>query len=222
MGPASDRRADELQRENDDLRASRARVLLAADNERRQMERELHDGPQQQLVALAMNLQRLAQTVGDDTEAALTIVAELRHDVHEALAAMREVGQRIYPPLLLDRGLGDALRAAAFELAVPTTVEIDEMPRARPELAATLYFACVDALRAVADAGAVAIRAGIRPATGALVLDVVADGVDLGRLELDASLSGARDRIDALGGSLAVRTTPAGGVHMSATLSRDP
>src|SRR3972149_2745509 len=106
---------DELRREVGELRASRARVVLAADSERRQIERDLHDGAQQHLVALAVNLQLARQLVDCDRAAARAHIEQIGHDVRATLESVRELAQRIYSPLLLDRGLAEALRGAASE-----------------------------------------------------------------------------------------------------------
>src|SRR5690348_14462229 len=91
-----------------DLRTSRARVVAAADEERRRVERSLHDGVQQHLVALAVNIQLVRQVAETDPASALALLDEMARDVHEALESVRALAQTIYPPLLLDRGLAEA------------------------------------------------------------------------------------------------------------------
>src|SRR6266571_3288757 len=117
------RGADRL--EVEELRASRARVVAAADAERRRVERDLHDGIQQHLVALAVNIQLVRQLADSDPEAMRAVLDEIASDVREALESVRALAQTVYPPLLLDRGLGDALRAAVLDAGVPARLEID-------------------------------------------------------------------------------------------------
>ena len=129
----------------EELRASRARVLEAADAERRRTERGLHDGVQQHLVALAVNLQLARQLTESDPVALKALLDELMRDVHEALESVRALARQVYPPLLLDRGLADALRSAAAE--VSAHVEVATSDRFPPEIEAAVYFCCVELLR---------------------------------------------------------------------------
>ena len=114
MGSRESRPPEELLEEIDELRASRTRVVLSADTARRRIERELHDSTLQHLVALAVNLQYLGQLLETNVSAASALLKELRRDVHDAVDSLRELAHRVYPPLLLDRGLSDALRAAVL------------------------------------------------------------------------------------------------------------
>jgi signal transduction histidine kinase len=127
-----------------DLRASRMRVLAAGDAERRRIERRLHDDVQQHLVALAVNLQLARDLVGANDGAATTLLEEMSRDVREALESVRAMAQEIYPPLLVDRGLADALRGAAADAAARIDVTVRE--RFAPEIEATIYFLCVELL----------------------------------------------------------------------------
>ncbi len=127
-----------------ELRASRMRLLAASDEQRREIERKLHDSVQQHLVALAVNLQLARDLVGSDRTAATTLLEQMSRDVHEALEAVRAMAQDIYPPLLVDRGLADALRGAAADAAA--RIEVSTRDRFPPEVEATLYFLCVELL----------------------------------------------------------------------------
>jgi len=134
----------------DDLRASLARVVAAADAERRSIERELHDGVQQHLVALAVNAQ-LARDVADvDPAEALRLVEEVALDARAALEAVRDLAARIYPPLLPDRGLAEALRGAAAACDVPVHAEIAGIDRYAADVEAAAYFSCIELLAAIA------------------------------------------------------------------------
>jgi signal transduction histidine kinase len=127
-----------------ELRASRLRVLTAGDAERRQIERKLHDNVQQHLVALAVNLQLTRNLVASDPPAAGALLEEMSRDVREALESVRAMAQEIYPPLLVDRGLADALRGAAADAGARANVTTrDRFP---PEIEATIYFLCVELL----------------------------------------------------------------------------
>ena len=130
--------------ETSELRASRMRVLAAGDAERRKIERSLHDNVQQHLVALAVNLQLARDLVGSDHAAAVSLLEEMSRDVREALESVRAMAQEIYPPLLVDRGLADALRGAAADASAH--VDVTTRERFPPEVEATVYFLCVELL----------------------------------------------------------------------------
>jgi len=131
--------------EIEELRASRARVLEAADAERRRTERGLHDGVQQHLVALAVNLQLARQLADSDPDSLKALLEEMTRDVHEALESVRALARRVYPPLLLDRGLADALRSVAGEAGAH--VDVATIGRFAPDVEAAFYFCCVELLR---------------------------------------------------------------------------
>jgi signal transduction histidine kinase len=181
----------------EELRASLARVVAAADDERRRIERELHDGVQQHLVALAVNAQLVREIAESDPPEALRLMEDVARDAREALEAVRALAARIYPPLLLDRGLAEALRAAATACKVPARAEVDGLGRYPIEVEAVAYFCCVEALEAVA---ACAERVKLRAwqEGGELRLEVGAAAEPLPRLV------GAADRLAALGGRLDV------------------
>jgi Histidine kinase len=168
--------------EIDELRASRARVLEAADLERRRTERSLHDGVQQHLVALAVNLQLARQLAGSDPEALGELLDDLTRGVHEALESVRALARQIYPPLLLDLGLANALRSAAVEAG--TTIQVETAERFEPAAEAAVYFCCVELL-------APGSHIRVRAEPGALVFD--ADG---------EPTSTIADRLGAVGGTL--------------------
>ena len=172
-----------------DLRSSRARVVAAADEERRRVERSLHDGVQQHLVALAVNIQLARQVAETDPASALALLDEMARDVHEALESVRALAQTIYPPLLLDRGLAEALRAAALESVHNVRLDVTATGRYEPAVEAAVYFGCVESL---------AEGASVRVWEGAdqLCFEIAGDNV---RLD-DASTVG--DRAGALDGTV--------------------
>lgn len=212
---------DELRLELDELRASRARVVAAADAERLSIERDLHDGPQQHLVALAVNLQLARQLVDSDPDGARELLDAIGRDVREALENVRELAHRIYPPLLLDRGLAEALRAAAAAAGIPTTVEADAIDRCPPELEAAAYFCCLEALGNAARHGGPGVRATVRVWREPFVLrfDVADNGVGMAATKPHgAGLNGIGDRLAAIDGHLTVVTEPGRGTCVSGTV----
>ena len=119
---------DDLRNVNSELAASRARVVTAADESRRKIERNLHDGAQQHLVALAVKVGLVKKLMTMDPDTANELLDELRGDVQNTLTELRELAHGIYPPLLRDRGLPEALQAAANRAVQPTTVEAQRRP----------------------------------------------------------------------------------------------
>ena len=186
---------NDLRRELDDVRASRARIAAAADAERRRIERALHDGVQQDLIALAVNLE-LARELGH----AGSYLEAASRDVHDALDGVRALAEGIYPPLLIDRGLAEALRGAARTARVPTRVEAPG-DRYSPEVEAAVYFSCVGVLEALDPPSRAVVC--IRPDGQSLLFEVQAEGGGI-----DASvLAEVGDRVGAFGGSLSVSPT---------------
>jgi signal transduction histidine kinase len=145
----------ELGAEIEDLRASRARLVAAADGERRELERHLHDGVQQLLVALVVNLQRAQGLCASDAAAAGAVIEDVGKDARDALEELRRLALELYPPLLDAGGLVVALRSAAADAGIVARIQAEELPPCRPEIRATVYFCCVEALRnAALHAGA--------------------------------------------------------------------
>jgi signal transduction histidine kinase len=199
---------DGLRREIDELRASRARVVAGADNERRRIERGLHDGVQQHLVALAVNLQ-LAQELADSDPAALkTLLGEMGQDVRDALESVRAIAQSVYPPLLLDYGVAEALRGAAAGIGIGARVEAELAGRYPPEVEATAYFCCVAALQNAAENAGPETEAAVRmwADEDALRFEVALDGSETEPDE--ACLTDMHDRLGAVGGRLDISPGP--------------
>ncbi len=138
---------DELRKQADELRRSRARIVASADAERRRVERDLHDGAQQHLVALAVNLRLARDVVTDDPSAAAAMLDQLAEQVRATIQELRDLAHGIYPPLLADSGLGEALRAAGRRAALPVTVSADGIGRYRLEIESAVYFCCLEALQ---------------------------------------------------------------------------
>jgi signal transduction histidine kinase len=194
-----------------DLRASRQRLVAAQDQERRRLERNLHDGAQQQLVALAVK-QRLAQgLVRQDPDKAAQMLADLQTETAEALENLRDLARGIYPPLLADKGLPTALEGHARKVHLPVTVEADGLGRYPQEVEAAVYFCCLEALQNVikyADASHVSVN--LSTEAGQLTFSVIDDGKGFvpGTEPSGSGLQGMSDRMEALGGVLEVRSEP--------------
>lgn len=171
-------------------------MALAIDAERRGFERDLHDGVQQLLVGLAANLELAAGSAHADPAATERLLAEMRGDARQAMEQARTLAERIYPPLLESGGLGVALRSAAAKADVPVLIQISGDPIHPPEVAGALYFCCLDVLERAAAGAPVAIT--ISNEQGALSFEVVANA--------DVQEPLTRDRVEALGGRVTVRT----------------
>jgi len=205
----------------EDLRESRRRLVAAQDLERRKLERNIHDGAQQQLVALTVKLRLARQVLDKDPTRVDGMLDELAGETQRALEDLRDLARGIYPPLLADQGLGAALEAQARRSTVPVSVEADGVGRYTPELEAAVYFSCLEALQNVAKyADATAATVQLREAAGRLEFLIRDDGVgfDAGTTSYGTGLQGIADRLAAFGGTLAVASTPGGGTAISGSL----
>ena len=205
----------------EDLRASRQRLVMAQDEERRRLERNIHDGAQQQLVALAVKL-RLAEQMADrDLAKTKGLLADLQRETNEALEDLRNLARGIYPPLLADKGLGAALEAQARKAAVPVTVESAGIGRFPQDVEATVYFCALEALNNVAKY-ARATRATVRLTNGADELRFIVEddgaGFDPDVTGYGTGLQGMADRLAAVGGELRVRSAPGEGTVLTGTV----
>jgi signal transduction histidine kinase len=203
------------------LRASRQRLVTAQDEERRKIERNLHDGAQQRIVALAVKVRLLEQLVERDPEKAKAVAAGLQTDTQEALQELRDLARGIYPPLLADKGLIAALESQVGRSAVPVTIDADQLGRYPREVEAAVYFSCLEALQNVAKY-AQASRATLRlsDGNGLLRFEVTDDGVgfEAGHTPYGTGLQGIADRLSALGGEVTVRSTPGAGTSVMGEL----
>jgi signal transduction histidine kinase len=219
LGSALEASLDELQMQADELRASRARVVAAADAERRRIERDLHDGAQQHLVALAVNLRLARELAESDPVGARAVLEQLAGDVHAALEEIRDLAHGIYPQLLVDRGLAEGLRAAASRAPLRARVETGAIGRYRPEVEATVYFCCVEALQNVAKHAGRDARTTLRvwEEQEALRFEVADDGPGFDpHIEPRGSgLTNMSDRLGALGGRLSVLSARGDGTRVA-------
>jgi signal transduction histidine kinase len=202
----------------EELRASRQRIVAAQDTERRRLERNIHDGAQQQLVALSVRL-RLAETQVDrDPRKAKAMLAEIKGETTEALENLRDLARGIYPPLLADEGLAVALEAHARKVSVPVTVAADGTGRLPQDVEAGVYFCVLEALQNVAkyaEASSVLVR--LSRDNGDLVFTVTDDGrgFDPATTPGGAGLQNMADRLEALGGRVEVRSAPGEGTTVA-------
>ena len=205
----------------EELRASRRRIVTAQDERAKALERNLHDGAQQQLVALAVKQRLAATVVRRDPDRAAEMLEELQTETAAALENLRDLARGIYPPLLADKGLAAALESQARKAAVPTTVESDGIGRYPQELESAVYFCTLESLNNVAKY-AEASRAEISLAQldGRLMFTVADDGVgfDADTKAYGTGLQGMRDRLDAIAGKLAVESAPGQGTTITGTV----
>jgi signal transduction histidine kinase len=211
---------DELRRQAEELRASRARIVAASDAARRQIERNLHDGAQQHLVALAVNLRLARQIAERDVDTAKEMLEQLSHDLQDAVQELRSLAHGIYPPLLVDRGLPEALSAAAGRSALPARVSAEGLGRYSPEVEAAVYFCCLEAMqnagKHAGDGATLTVR--VWEDSGALFFEVADDGAGFDPATRDTPGAGfvnMGDRVGAIGGTFGVQSAPGRGTRVS-------
>ncbi len=216
-----ERRLTELSRRAHELRASRQRLVDVQDERRRTLERDIHDGAQQHLVALAVNL-RLAQTLLAHSPArASALLAAQEQAAADAIDTLVRLVRGIYPPQLADGGLATALSAAAATSPVPTEVTSRSVGRYPAEVEAAAYFCCLEAVQnAVKHASASAIRVDLQGGTAGLAFTVEDDGsgFEPAATATGAGLSNIRDRIESAGGTVTVDSAPGRGTRVRAEL----
>jgi signal transduction histidine kinase len=211
----------ELRAREEELRSSRARIVQAADAARRRLERDLHDGAQQRLVAFALDLRRLLARV-EGTDVA-PVVAQLGDELAAALAELRELARGIHPVVLTDRGLAPALQGLADRAPLPVLVDVEAIGRPRPHVEAAAYFVVAEALTNVArhaEAGEAHVE--VRRRGEHLVVTVTDDGVGGADTARGTGLLGLRDRLAALEGTLAIDSPAGAGTRLSAVIPSQP
>jgi signal transduction histidine kinase len=210
----------EISRQLEEVRASRARIVEAGDAERRRIERDLHDGVQQRLVALAMALRRAS----GETETGSEAGQALRRGADEALVVVeevRELARGIHPAVLTEAGLKPALQALADRSPVPVELEVNLGTEVDGTAAATAYFVASEALANIAKhAGATTIRLSAKTEAGRLTIRIEDDGVG-GADTTGSGLRGLADRVAASGGTFAVEPRPGGGTSVTAVIPLD-
>ncbi|GAB2687246.1 sensor histidine kinase [Thalassiella azotivora] len=198
------------------LTATREATVDSVELERRRIERDLHDGPQQRLVAIAMDLGMARQRLGTDPDGARELIDKAHSSAKEAITEMRQVARGIHPPVLTDRGLDAALSALAARSPVPVTVDVRLPARPSPTLEAIAYFCVSEALTNVAKHSR-ATRAGVhvRHDGGALVVDVTDNGAGGARVGAGTGLVGLQRRVAAVDGRLDVHSPPGGPTRLT-------
>jgi signal transduction histidine kinase len=200
-----------------ELHASRRRIVEATSEARRQLERDLHDGAQQQLVSLSVDLQLLRRTVAD--RATAEMVDGAIQTLREALTELRELARGIHPALLTDGGLAPALDALAQRSRVPVELDLELEARLPIEVETAAYFLAAEALTNVAKyARASFARVTANNTDGVLTLAVSDDGVGGAQLDGGGGLRGLADRVAAIDGQLTIDSPPGGGTRVAATI----
>ena len=203
---------DRLHGEVAELRRSRKRLAEAAHGDRRAIERALHDGVLQHLVALAVDLRRLAGLVEGDPAAAKALLDEMAAKVREALDETTELAQTVYPPLLEARGFASAMRSAAERAGVTVVVDVPAGAGYAPEITAAVYWSCVEALSSASRGSQATVS--VLDADDGLTFEVAIAGH-----LADGSLQRLRDRIEALNGRVTVEHPKEGGSRVHGWLS---
>ena len=203
----------------EELEASRLRIVEASDAERRRLERNLHDGAQQRLVALSIGLRRAQATLPVSTDDTENLLATLSDELAEALSELRELAQGIHPAVLTERGLGPALDVLAARAPVPVELDID-LPERLPEpVETTVYYAVSEALANVAKhAGACSAAVRVTCGDGWIIVEIADEGTGGARPDGGTGLRGLRDRIETLEGQLLVDSPPGRGTVVRAEL----
>jgi signal transduction histidine kinase len=213
---------ERLQSRVEDLRESRRRLVAVQDETRRKLERDLHDGAQQQLVALKVKLglsRLIAEKEGDSEMVAL--LSEMGKDADDAVESLRTFARGVYPPLLEAEGLAAALSAHARSSPIPVVVETDGIGRYPKDIEATVYFCVLEALRnSVGDHNSSGATVTLRQSNGSLMFRVSGEGADLGQqLSDEATLVTMTDRLDAIAGELTIGVNPGGGAVVTGTIA---
>jgi signal transduction histidine kinase len=198
----------------EELRASRQRLVAAQDEERRKLERNIHDGAQQQLVALGVKLRLTDSLIDRDPAKAHQMMAQLQIETQAAVDDLRDLARGIYPPLLADQGLEAALQAQARKSPTPVRVEADGIGRYDQDLEAAVYFSCLEAMQNIAKyANAASATITLAQRNGSLEFRVRDDGTGFDPLTVvrGSGLQGMTDRIDAIGGTLTIESEPGAG-----------
>jgi signal transduction histidine kinase len=205
----------------EDLRGSRRRIVAAQDERARKLERNIHDGAQQQLVAMQVKLRLAENVVERDPSKARELLMQLQQESNDALEDLRDLARGIYPPLLADKGLPTALEAQARKAPMPVRVEADGTGRYTPEIESAVYFSCLEALQNVAKyAEASRVNVTLAQSNGELSFEIRDDGrgFDPSATGYGTGLQGMADRLAALGGELVVTSAPGDGTAVAGRL----
>jgi signal transduction histidine kinase len=206
----------------EELRASRRRIVTAQDERAKQLERNIHDGAQQQLVALGVQLGLARRLAEREAPGIAETLDRLQTQTTDALENLRDLARGIYPPLLADQGLLVALDAQARKAPIPIEVEGEGIGRYAQEAEAAIYFCCLEALQNVskyANASSARVRLTERDETIAFAVSDNGAGFDPASTPLGTGLQGMKDRLEALGGALVVESSPGAGTTITGMIS---
>jgi PAS domain S-box-containing protein len=206
-----------------ELKAARARIIAAQDATRREIERDLHDGAQQRLVTLALTLRLMKAKLRDDPETVSGLLDDAIGNLDQATAELRELARGIHPAILTHKGLAVAVAGLASRAPVPVDVDCSLSERLPEPVEAAAYYVVAESLTNMARY-AEATRATVRLARQAAcaVVEVEDDGIGGAKPEAGSGIRGLRDRVDALDGSLDVRSEPGAGTRIQATIPLEP
>jgi signal transduction histidine kinase len=210
----------DLRRQARELRASRARIVAAADAERRRIERDLHDGAQQHLTSLSVRLLMAAKLAGQDPELA-SLLEQLGAEVRDTARELRDLAHGIYPPLLRANGLADALFAAASHATLPTRVQAGSVGRYPADVEAAVYFCCLEALQnAAKHAAGASVEVRLWEESGGLLFSVTDDGpgFDVASARGGHGYMNMADRLGAIGGSVRWQSEPGQGASVQGSI----
>jgi signal transduction histidine kinase len=209
----------EAEAARDTAQAQKAAAVSAEATALRRLERDIHDGPQQRLVRLAMDLGRAEQQFTTDPEAARATVAEALSQTRETLDELRALSRGIAPPILVDRGLHAALTALAGRCTVPVVLDTVPLPRLEPAVESTAYFVVAESLTNIAKhSQATEAQVSVRLSESGLMVTVADDGIGGASLAKGHGLAGLSDRVRAAGGVLSIDSTVAHGTTLRAAL----
>jgi signal transduction histidine kinase len=208
-----------------EVRASRRRIMASGDRERRRIERDLHDGAQQRLVALGIQLELTEELIKQDPARGIEKLHALGGEVEKTLEEIQGLARGVYPALLADLGLGEALRAAARRLPTPATVEQDGIGRYPAGVENAAYFCCLEAMQNASKHApdAASITISLREEDG-LEFEVRDDGpgFDMSNVAPGAGFANMHDRLAAVGGAVDIRSIPGGGTVVAGRIPVTP
>jgi signal transduction histidine kinase len=207
------------------VRESRARLVASTDQERQRIERDLHDGAQQHLVAAAMQLRVIQRLADDPIKPVGPLLTQASDGLHRAMVELRDLAHGIYPAQLTDHGLEAALRAAVLDCPLPVDIHARDLTRCPADIETNAYFACIEAIQnATKHAGPNAtIRIDLDGRHG-LSIDITdtGPGASLQTLRAGHGITNITDRIAAIGGTLTIHTQPHTSPHGARTQARPP
>jgi signal transduction histidine kinase len=215
---------EELAEQAAELRRSRARVVAATDRERRRIERDLHDGAQQGLISIGIGLAGATSLCRSDPDAAVAALTDLRRQLHLAHDEVRSLAQGVYPPVLSEHGLVEAIRSAVDRSPLPVTLDLQDPGRHPSELEAAVYFCCIEALQnAAKHSGAAQVRVSLGADEGSIWFSVQDDGAGfVAEARGSGGMVNMQDRLGASGGTLRMESAPGRGTTVHGSVPIGP